>query len=161
MPAALQVTGPATQMRVQRLRALVHWCPPLAACLERVCCRGLLAAEPAVPLARSVAARKNLPAGPWASSAAKHLHPARAQMVAPPRTSPVLRVSVLRALRSPMSRARSVVVPSKSPPGPEILPEQSAAVHLRLARLQMAAPWRSLEPLETAWAVLRCPVAQV
>jgi len=153
-------------MLALRLRALVHLCPPQASCLEQVCCLGLLAAQPAVPLARSVAARKNLPARPWAQSAAKHLHPARAQMVAPPETSPVLRISVLRvsalrALRSPMSRAHSVAVPSKSPLGPEMLPEPSAAVHLRLARLQMAALWRSLAPPETARAVLRCPVSQV
>jgi hypothetical protein len=125
-------------MRVQRLRALVHWCLlHAAACLERMCCRSSLTVQPLVLLERS-AARKNLPEGSMAQSAAAHLHLARAQVMAPSEMRPAL-----PALYCPVSRA------------------QSAAKHLHLARAQIPAQWRSLAPPERARVALRCPVSQV
>jgi hypothetical protein len=104
-----------------------------------------------VVLARSAAARKNLPEVSKALSAAERLHLARAQVVAP---SERRRVPGPRALHCPVLLARSAAAPP-------VLMEQAAAERLRLARSQMAAQRRSLTLPETVRAVLPCPVSQV
>jgi hypothetical protein len=73
-----------------------------------MCCRGSLA----VPLERPAVA---------------HLRLAWTQVVAPSETWSALRVSALRALHCPVSRAHSAAVPPKSRPEREVLMERSAA----------------------------------
>jgi hypothetical protein len=130
-------------MQARRHWAPVHWCPQQAPNSERVWCRGLLAALLLVPTEGSAAVPpKNPPEreGSKAQSAAEHLHPARAQVEAPPETRPVLPGSALMALHCPVSRERSAAAPPEIPPELAMLTAQSAAEHLRLARVQVEAP---------------------